>query len=1203
MIWKLLLDTRIAVLSVFILLGITFHAQSQIDTSHVQQAIVTDTTYMPQVTAAATDTSHTSLRQSAMPGFSPMLVIPGCATLSATPTANANYIITYTPRVSGMTDPSTLSSQAVCQVMESIQYFDGLDRLLQTVQVKADPNQDKDLVTPVAYDGFGREVTKYMPYTAAGTFGSLRTTAYADQSIYYSPSNTSILGVIRTTLPYSQQFQELSPLNRPFEAGAQGTDWQPGAHTIRTQYLLNNNIAFNSANNLGSRQAVYYTATINSTGSRTLHVNSTYADNELQVTVTTDENWVAANGSIGTTEEYTDKEGHMVLRRTYNSNGTVTRMLSTYYVYDDFGLLAFVIPPSANPDAGTAISQSTLDNLCYQYRYDERNRQSMKKIPGKGWDFTVYNYLDQPVATQDSMQRVGKIWLFTKYDAQGRVIQTGTWNNNNVIISRSALQTALTAITTNLWETPNTTGNFYTNVAWPTTNVVTTLGINYYDDYANIPSKPSAYSAPTGSTTMTRGLTVASKTAVLNTPANALWKVNYYDDLDRNVKTYAQHYLGGVLNNNNYDAVTNTYDFTNAVTTTTRKHFTSANASTALLTVANSYIYDHMGRKLKTWEQLTNGSSAATTRTLISQVDYNEIGQPLIKHLHSTDSATFLQDIPYTYNERGWLLTSSAQLFAMKLYYNTGTNKAYNGNIMYQYWGPSLTNLNSHYNYAYDYLNRLTGGNSLAANNENGMTYDGEGNIATLKRYTANTLTDNLTYSYGSTNQLQSVADAVTGTAGLVGGTTSYTYDGNGNLSSNANTTNTGQNKSYTYNLLNLPQVVTVPTGTVTYTYDATGQKLRKVAVINGTTTTTDYIIGIEYDNSTTAIGFVQTEEGKAVPATGGIFDYTYYLGDNLGNTRVTFGTKTGAAVTYQVDDYYPFGLEINTSVLSPKNEYLYNKKELQEELGQYDYGARFYDPVIARWTSIDPLAEKGRRWSPYVYAFDDPIRFIDPDGMWPDWGAWGSAIKEGFVSHYQGIKQVLTTNPVTTVKNAVKGYVNNVKAHPVEALADAATGGLYGKAKESYTLVKSAVTGDAKTGGHILGNSGANVLDAAVTLGGGAAISKGASALGNLAESTMAPSLTKLATQGIEAATTEGNAVQSNFNRFLSKVPANSVENATWTTTEDGVHVFNATSPGKVPGSSAVYEKTVNSAGETTSYTKTTYDPSGNVVHVKPKM
>jgi RHS repeat-associated protein len=69
-------------------------------------------------------------------------------------------------------------------------------------------------------------------------------------------------------------------------------------------------------------------------------------------------------------------------------------------------------------------------------------------------------------------------------------------------------------------------------------------------------------------------------------------------------------------------------------------------------------------------------------------------------------------------------------------------------------------------------------------------------------------------------------------------------------------------------------------------------------------------------------------------------------------------------------------------AITAPKNEYLYNKKEKQEETGLYDYGARFYDPVVARWTSIDPLADQSRRWSSYTYGKDNPIRFIDPDGM-----------------------------------------------------------------------------------------------------------------------------------------------------------------------------------------------------------------------------
>jgi RHS repeat-associated protein len=89
-----------------------------------------------------------------------------------------------------------------------------------------------------------------------------------------------------------------------------------------------------------------------------------------------------------------------------------------------------------------------------------------------------------------------------------------------------------------------------------------------------------------------------------------------------------------------------------------------------------------------------------------------------------------------------------------------------------------------------------------------------------------------------------------------------------------------------------------------------------------------------------------------------------------------------------QATDYYPFGKSFD-NVNVAQNRYLYNGKELQGQaiggtpFGWYDYGARFYDPEIGRWHMMDPLAEEYRKWSPYNYCVNNPLRFTDPDCRW----------------------------------------------------------------------------------------------------------------------------------------------------------------------------------------------------------------------------
>jgi len=934
---------------------------------------------------------------------------------SATPSQDQNSVMTTVVKVPGITAPSQLVTLNPAYMIQSVTYLDGLGRPLQSVQVAGSP-KGKDLIQPIAYDALGREMSKYLPYTdvAGLSDGSYRTDATGPTGVFnfYHPASglspQQANGVVNTQYPMGQKAWEESPFDRIIAQGYPGADWQlpvtdPGntGHTTRMLYTGNDQAAFNgtsTTNNPGSRLVALYFATANPDNSRTLtratSPTAWYGTGQLFVTITRNENWVSSDGCLNTTEEYKDKDGRVILKRTYNLNNSlatpVVEMLSTYYIYDNLGQLAFVLAPMASPDAATGIPvPNDISNYCYQYRYDDRLRLTQKKIPGKDWEYTVYNQLDQPVMTQDGVQRQTNVWTVTKYDVQGRVIVTGTWPSAGQNLSQ---------LTSSVYASPQwdvrdytDTNTGYNITSYPMPNQF--LTVNYYDNYTSLPGAPSNFIV-SGYNAATTGLLTATKTAVLNNTANMLYSAHHYDDLWRESRTFKQHFLSATLSQYNYDDISSTFDFTNELTDVVRVHNVANPGNTApvvKVTITNQYTYDHIGRKLNTYETLTGGN-----KTLIARNDYNEIGQLRRKKLHSlNDGNSFLQTVTYNYNERGWLAKSSAPLFAEQLQYNTDTVKntmtllkQYNGNIAGQTYGTAATPASKTFAYNYDALNRLTDANSSDNYNEYGIGYDLMGNIQKLKRTTGSaTLTDDLAYTYSGTNQLQSIYDNSGSDIGLLKQGWTYTYDANGNVRNTLYAPDDSKSKKITsYNILNLPQSGTAATVPFTFYYDANGQKLRKVSG----TTTTDYIEGIQYTGTTStnpSISFIQTDEGRAV-YNGTGYNYEYTLTDHLGNSRVNFTTTGNAVNSTQVDDYYAFGMDISrTSPIfpEPKNNYLYNKKELQDDLGQYDYGARLYDPVIARWGVIDPMTEKDTRFSPYSYVRLNPIRLIDLDGMFFD--------------------------------------------------------------------------------------------------------------------------------------------------------------------------------------------------------------------------
>jgi len=215
-------------------------------------------------------------------------------------------------------------------------------------------------------------------------------------------------------------------------------------------------------------------------------------------------------------------------------------------------------------------------------------------------------------------------------------------------------------------------------------------------------------------------------------------------------------------------------------------------------------------------------------------------------------------------------------------------------------------------------------------------------------------------------------------------------------------------------------------------------------------------------------MGVMTSDEMKLriIPTSEGYYDsllnlYVYNYTDHLGNVRISYAdsdhdglvrgrdmriphcTDMGDGTQACYDEfipgeivanntYYPFGMLFdhnNQANSANAYKYKYNGKELQET-GMYDYGARFYMPDIGRWGVVDPLAEKMRRWSTYNYAFDNPIRFIDPDGRAPLTDYYNLSGK--LVKHVEDgktdKKMVLTTSKKEAEVNSAidKGFVVN---------------------------------------------------------------------------------------------------------------------------------------------------------------------------------
>ena len=625
---------------------------------------------------------------------------------------------------------------------------------------------------------------------------------------------------------------------------------------------------------------------------------------------------------------FTDKMGHVVLSRQMKGSETH----DTYYVYDDKSNLCFVLQPMYQ-------SSANLDLYAFQYKYDGRNRCIWKKLPGAGYMEMVYDNADRLVFSQDGNQRAltSGNWTYYKYDGLNRLTEQGTC-----------------------------------------TNKVTTSGTNvlvqhFYDSYAfrsqagfnnsNFPDDASGNG---------KGALTASVATVLGS-SNKIYTAYYYDIKGRVVKTVQSNPLGG------YDVAATVYTFTNKPATVTHTHTASGKTTR---TEVYTYSYDHADRLLKV-EHTLGG-----TKITLADYAYDNLGRLQSKSLHG--SAT--NKLTYAYNVRGWLTGISGSKFTQNLYYNTGTGTAkYNGSISSMTWKAGNESTIRGYKFTYDGLSRLmnaTYGETAGINtntnrfSENVTGYDKNGNIKTLQRYgqtaaSSYGLIDNLTFTLAG-NQLSRVDDAAAASA-YNGGfefkdgvkqANEYTYDSNGNLTKDLNK----GISTITYNVLNLPNMVTFSDGsTIAYTYGADGTKLKTVHKTGSTTTTTDYCGNVVYENGVQKL--LLTEEGYVTLSDG---KYHYYLKDHQGNNRVVINQS---GTVEEANHYYPFGGVFASS--GNVQPYKYNGKEYDSKKGLnwYDYGARHYDAVLGRFTTNDRFAEKYYSMSPYQYGANSPVGNIDVNG------------------------------------------------------------------------------------------------------------------------------------------------------------------------------------------------------------------------------
>ncbi|WP_417887133.1 DUF6443 domain-containing protein [Zunongwangia sp.] len=669
---------------------------------------------------------------------------------------------------------------------ETVNYFDALGRLKQSISVRGGANYE-DVITPFQYDKLGRQKKEYLPYAdKRATKGKYHNNAFEEQKQFYESDKYE-----NTKNPYSEKVFESSPRNLILEKALPGNAWDlsnENHHSEKKDYHLVN-----------YRDKVkYYSVSYESSTDKNKPVlldNGYLMKNkdqrpQLFKFTTRGENYREGDEKSYDTEVFIDFQNRKLLERRFVTNSKTNHLdqIDTYYVYDDYGNLVYVLPPQSNPES--KITQEILDKFCYQYKYDTKNRLIEKKIPGKGLEYIVYNKIGQPIMTQDKELRKKNQWLFTKYDRLGRKIYTGFFNstlsiNQHQELADKHLQTFESRLKNQeKANTINSTEIYYTNKSYPKVNTGKILSINYFDTY--LPNNsiyfeklPISNNKGKKITLEVKGLSTVSQVRVL-TQNSEKWITSTfgYDNYARTIWSNTNNqYLQSTL------TTTNSLDFSGKILESTSQHEKRDIADSKII-LTDFYDYDHVGR-LKTHTQSLNGdiekqdliinslinkdSSVISNHSillkpgfhfkakdgvsfkasiiknqtkinykeLIASNFYDELGNLITKKVGGSSVLEGLQQINYKYTVNGWLKSINnvdnldKDLFAFKLNYNSTemglSLPLYNGNISESIWKSALSdNKKRGYSYSYDELNRIKSAQfrSSSVNSNHSFTED-----------------------------------------------------------------------------------------------------------------------------------------------------------------------------------------------------------------------------------------------------------------------------------------------------------------------------------------------------------------------------------------------------------------------------------------------------------------------------------------------